>query len=231
MRGVLYLVWGSRLDALLERSIASLRQFHPDLPVHVHRGLDSPNPWQGLLQKSAMAQISPYSQTLYLDADTVILGNLDYGFEMAAQHGLACTHCESPWARRHTGLASKGDLTEFNTGVLFFSQKSRPLFDAWEKLAPTLDSSTIFLLSNGQRDKQDHDDQASFAAAVHETGFVPFVLPLNWNFRPKFFRTFFGPLKIWHDYYDVPLDIKKLCQNYQNPNSIIQFHEIAKIHR
>jgi hypothetical protein len=228
MRGVLYMVWGHGMDAMLERSLASLRQIHPDLPVHIERSEEPAEKWRGLLKKAAMARISPFEQTLFLDADTTVLGNLDYGFEMAARHGLACAHCESPWARRHQGLKETGDLVEFNTGVLFFGAKARPVLDAWERLVSTVDSSTVFVTPEGNLERQNFDDQASFAAAVKETEFVPFVLPLNWNFRPMFHRTFFGPLKIWHDYAAVPAELQRICQYYTWPNSIIQFHEIGK---
>ncbi len=228
MRGVFYMVWGNSMDAMLTRSIASLREIHPELPVHVHRGEDSPIPWKGLLQKAAMARLSPFEQTLFLDADTTILGKLDYGFEMAEQHGLACTLCESPWARRHTGLRDRGDMVEFSTGVLFFGPKSRQVFDAWERLIPTLDSSTVFVERNGAIGRQPYEDQASFALAVAEHEFVPFILPLNWNFRPTFHRTFFGPLKIWHDYDPVPQAMRAVCQYYSRPDAVITFHEVVK---
>ncbi|MEJ0070814.1 MAG: hypothetical protein WDO24_21130 [Pseudomonadota bacterium] len=40
-----------------------------------------------------MFEHSPFETTVYLDADTVVLGRLDYGFEMAERFGLACCHC------------------------------------------------------------------------------------------------------------------------------------------
>jgi len=35
---------------------------------------------------------------------------------------------------------------------------------------------------------------------VEESKFVPFVLPLNWNWRPPLQPLFFGPIKIYHMY-------------------------------
>ena len=35
-------------------------------------------------------------------------------------------------------------------------------------------------------------DQGSFAAALEEAKFSPFVLPLNWNFRANWQLSFFG---------------------------------------
>lgn len=226
MRGVCYVTWGDSINAELDRSMASLRSFHPSLPVHVERLADVTDPCEGLLLKARMFGLSPFSSTLFLDTDTVVLGHLDYGFEKAEQHGLACCICESPWARRHTGLRHEGDLVEYNTGVLFFAEEARPVFETWEKLAPALDSSTVVVQPDGTIARQAHDDQAAFALAVKQTGHVPFVLPMNWNFRPQFHRSFFGPLKIWHHFSDPWPDIQELCNYYRDPGSIIQFHEV-----
>lgn len=218
------MIWGDSLGPQLDRSIASLRRFHPDLPVHVERVQGVTDPFAGLLSKSRMAKISPFSTTLFLDADTIVLGNLNYGFERAERHGLACCICECPWARRHTGLRDHGDLVEYNTGVLFFAEKSRPIFDAWERLAPVLDSSTDYVTERGELGRQTHDDQAAFAAAVRETEQVPFVLPINWNFRPQFYRCFYGPLMIWHHRADPPKAVFDFAEYYRRTDAIIQFH-------
>src|SRR4051812_2760577 len=95
-RGVVYVVWGSRIDPVLDRSIKSVQRIHPELPIHVHR-LESGS----LRSKTCMGQISPFASTLYLDADTVVLDRLDFGFQKAEVFGLACAICEAPWMRRY----------------------------------------------------------------------------------------------------------------------------------
>src|SRR5437762_14278570 len=98
-RGGLYIVWGERAERYCERSIASFKRWHPDLPHHVVR-LPSTTDWcEGLLEKARMMNLSPFDETVFLDADTVVLDSLDFGFEKAQQHGLACSICECPWAR------------------------------------------------------------------------------------------------------------------------------------
>src|SRR5438067_9971407 len=96
-RGVLYVKWGNRLDHALARSVASLKAVHPDLPIHVHELPVA----SSLLDKANMFDWTPFQETLYLDVDTVVLGRLDYGFERAQRHTLACAICECPWARRY----------------------------------------------------------------------------------------------------------------------------------
>ena len=40
------------------------------------------------------------------------------------------------------------------------------------------------------------NDQAGFALAVQELGINPFVLPLNWNYRPRWEPSVYGPVKV-----------------------------------
>ena len=220
-RGVMYCVWGERPRKVLDRSIASLKKVHPELPVEVVE-LEDLKGTQSLLQKARMQEMSPFEETLFLDADTVILDRLDFGFEKAVQFGLACCICENPWARRYNKSIS-GDTIEYNTGVLFFSRKAEALFEGWKELSAKVDSSCQFL-ANGQMTYQPHNDQASFAMAVQQTQFFPFVLPFNWNFRPQIQKSFFGPIKIWHDYDNPPLLFYELAEYYKGPSSLIQYH-------
>lgn len=220
-RGVLYIVWGDRAEAALERSLKSLRQHHPELPVKIER-IAVTDPIEGLLQKARMMALSPFNETLFLDADTIVLGRLDFGFAKAAQYGLACCICECPWARRYQ-KSIKGDVVEYNTGVLFFTERAAPVFECWQKLAPAVDSSIVFI-GDGQVLRMPHADQCTFALSIEQTGFNPFILPPNWNFRPQFQYSFFGPLKIWHSYDTIPDNFLELMKYYEREDSIVQLH-------
>jgi hypothetical protein len=217
-RGVLYMKWGD-VDEILGRSTQSLRKYHPELPVHVH---ECP-PGSDLLVKTSMLDITPFDETLFLDIDTVVLGRLDYAFEKAARFGLACCICENPWARRHRGLADRGDMIEYNTGVLFFTRCARRVFDQWKQLAPQVDSTTEYLLYTGQQCVQPLDDQAAFALAVEQSGFSPFVLPLNWNWRPPIQNSFYGPIKIYHGYAPPVPSLEGWNQEQNKPGAMIKF--------
>lgn len=176
-----------------------------------------------LLEKSKMASLSPFESTLYLDADTVVLGNLDYAFERAEEFGLACCICECPWMRRYG--AELGDLIEYNTGVLFFTNQSRPVFDAWQELAGVCPSQSHFVTDDGREFTMPYEDQSGFARAVRQCRCNPYVLPLNYNFRPGFHREFFAPLKIWHYRLNAPaalFDRNAACENGTRPVSHIR---------
>ncbi len=219
-RGILYITWGNKSEDVLERSMASAARHHAELPIHVVRLPESAT----LLEKSKMFEMTPFEETLFLDADTVVLGRLDFGFEKAGRHGLACAICECPWARRYRGLA--GDLVEYNTGVLFFTETARQVFDAWRELAFTVDSAIPIFVD----DRLAHmplNDQAGFALSVERTGYLPYVLPINWNFRPRWHKSFFGPIKIWHDYREVYDDLADWNRIQSDERQVIQYNELA----
>lgn len=227
-RGVIYIVWGrdNKTERALERSKKSVNAIHPELPVEILR-LDADDPIKGLLLKARMFELSPFRETLYLDADTVVLGRLDFAFLKAQEFGLACCICECPWARRHGGV--HGETIEYNTGVLFFGEHAKPIFESWSRLAPQIDSSIIFHGPQGQMMRMPYDDQGSFAAAVEEVKFSPFVLPLNWNFRPNWQLSFFGPVKIWHDYAELPPFFDEMRKYYNQSEAIIQYHTAMRV--
>ena len=92
-RGVVYMVWGrnDKTERALERSRKSINAIHPELPVEVVR-VDANDPIKGLLEKARMFERSPFRETLFLDADTVVLGRLDFGFRKARDFVIRLLH-------------------------------------------------------------------------------------------------------------------------------------------
>lgn len=223
-RGILYVVWNGDhgTQNLLSRSVESVRAVHPELPIHVEQLPD----FACLLDKARLADFSPFSETLFLDSDTVVLDRLDYGFEKAREFGLACCINECPWARRYDGLKDRGDIRELNTGVLFFTRESAPVFDAWKIQVDTIDSRLIHMRTN-ERYVMPCNDQAAFASAVESMHWNPFILPLNWNFRPRWHQGPFGPVKIWHDVSPVPDDLLDWNTQQTATDCVIDFRRVA----
>lgn len=222
-RGIISIYWGDEAKLPIERLKASVKKFHPNLPHEIIKVEAPSGDPSSLNKKAAMLELSPFDETLFLDLDTVVLGNLNFGFEKAKKFGIAISICESPWGRRYPKIFS-GDEVEYNTGVIFFTKNAKVVFDKWMELAKTIDSSILGIAENGIY-RMSANDQGSFALAVEETGFNPFILPLNWNFRPIWHKSFFGPIKIWHDYTDPPIFFDQLTEYYSNPDSIIQYHQ------
>lgn len=222
-RGIITLVWGEKSNLPVDRLLASTKKYHPELPHHVIELNPQATGLSALHEKAKMFAVSPFDETLYLDSDTVVMGKLDFGFEKAKLHGLAVCICECPWARRYKNIFS-GDEVEYNTGVIFFTKSSASVFDVWLQNCRTLDASLLHLV-DGVPTVMPVNDQGTFAAAIEGTRTNPYVLPFNWNFRPTWNRSFFGPIKIWHDYSDPLSDIEKLNAYYASRSHVIQYHQ------
>ncbi len=92
-RGVCFIAYGDKAEREVQMSIATLRQFHT-LPYAVAGDKE----WMGWkpidqlpevdnIVKSRWAKVilnqwSPFTETLYLDADTRVQGDLTVGFDM-----------------------------------------------------------------------------------------------------------------------------------------------------
>jgi hypothetical protein len=222
-RGILYVLWGDKYQRQLDRSIRFVRKFYPDIPIDVLR----PDPKLGLLNKAqCIAEHNKWDETLYLDADTVVLGNLDYGFEMAKKNSMACCICECPWMRRYG--QDHMDLIEYSTGVIFYSREASMTLNqwaVWSKEEPTPRSQWMC----GEEVKgQANDDQYSFSRAIDALANYPFVLPLNYNFRPEFHNRFFLPIKIWHSPIEVPEIIEQHSEEVEAGKRLVTFCALSE---
>lgn len=222
VRGILLVVrhGGGGAQKLIERAINSARAVHPDLPIHLHQLA----PGVQFVEKRELPRLSPFEETLFLDVDALILDRLDFGFEMAARHGLACCIAECPWVRRHgMGQAAGGggvEQVEYHPGVLFFSRKGGAFFDRWAAfergLPQALDGKKPYRMMTPA-------DHVSFSLAIAEEARAPFILPSNWNFHPEHQRTWWGPIKIWREASDPPAAIVNFTKEQAKEEALIQY--------
>ena len=112
--------------------------------------------------------------------------------------------------------------------MLFFTRKAAPLFETWEAWAKKVDSTSYHLV-DGEVRVMPVNDQAAFAIAVEETGYAPFVLPLNWNFRPQWHLSHFGPIRIWHDAGNMPPELGDFSAEQDSPEDIIRYVSLAGV--
>jgi hypothetical protein len=203
--GALYMIWGhnEQCEKAWPRAVKSFESVHPELPYKVIRMPDDSD----LRCKARMFELSPFETTIYLDVDTVVLGRLDHAIKKAEQFGLAICVNPHPWAKRYDALHDRGEITEYDTGVIAFTKKARPVFEAW-RAGHDLNSRSYFQANDGIC-QMPVNDQCAFAHAIEETGYNPFVLPVNFNCHPRWQKTVFGPVKIWHDYRDVPEGLRQ----------------------
>ena len=185
-RGVIYIYWGNKLEAELQESLKSVSKYGYDYRVFK---LDESSHFG---HKSTMYDLSPFDTTLFLDTDTILLDNIDFGFEMAEKHGIAMTIAPGCYARRF--IPELTDHIEYNTGAMFFSKNDvvKKVYNTWKS----------------HSDEFPRSDQSSFTRAVYEHDFNVSVLPQNYNYRAGLNESqFFGPLKIWHSRLPLPINI------------------------
>lgn len=239
-RGILYLVWKGECDPsnVLARSLASVKHWHPELPYHVAEMPDGST----LLCKSKMYDLSPYDETLFLDADTTVMGKLDFGFAKAKQHGIACCINANPWQRRYYKIEQHPDEVEYSSGVVFFDKRweedygpnaetyseddlsrrsTQNVFHLWDSLDGTDTTCSYFHASDGVKHAP-YNDQALFSLAMQRLAFNPFVLPLNWNLYPRWQKHWWGPIKVLHGYDDIPESVVRWNAEQSNPDAVIQ---------
>lgn len=121
-RGVISIYWGDETKLPIERLKASLKRFHPELRHEIFKIEAPAGDDSSLNRKAAMHEMTPFDETLYLDIDTVVMGNLDFGFEKARAHGLALVINECPWAKRYHKILT---ATKLNTTPGLCSSPSR----------------------------------------------------------------------------------------------------------
>lgn len=153
-KGVLYVAYGSTARQEARYSAESLYRVHPDWPVLVISDtadvgwapsvawddLGTPGRWA----KVNLDTLTPWDQTLFLDADTRVYDRLDIGFNLLdkgwdvvivpsiPQGDDLLGHC-SEAERQATLWECQIDPLQLNTGVMWFgkSQRTKMLFRQW----------------------------------------------------------------------------------------------------
>ena len=72
-RGIISIYWGDESKLPIERLKASVKKFHPELPHEIIKVEAPGGEASSLNQKSAMLDLSPFDETLFLDLDTVVM--------------------------------------------------------------------------------------------------------------------------------------------------------------
>jgi len=149
-RGVLYVAYGAKAIAEATASLGTLRAFHDWPVVCIGDGLPGttriPHPNRGKPGRWAKVNLdllTPFDETLFLDADTRVHGALDAGFgllERGADIVLVPSRPQRHEALRHLLPVEREatlaevmlDPLQLNTGVLWFHRaRVAALFAAW----------------------------------------------------------------------------------------------------
>lgn len=156
-RGACYVAYGEPAIAEAQMSIRSLWASMPDLPVVVvsdqyvidgvtHIPMEQADRG-GRLAKLYLDQLSPFSETLYIDADTRVRRPMWAGFEVLRDGwDVAIAHSEHQGRRRmwHIGEEDREatyeacgceDVLQLQAGVMFFRQSAEvgEFFEVWRE--------------------------------------------------------------------------------------------------
>lgn len=147
-RGVCYVAYGYRAEAEASQAAASLLTWHSSWPVTViDRDRFPQQDRGGRWAKLNLDRLSPFEQTLYLDADTRVRGDLSAGFDVLGDgYDLALVPSSRqgsdllgncPPKDRDATSAALGcrELLGLQAGVFFvaWNERTRALWAAWRE--------------------------------------------------------------------------------------------------
>lgn len=146
-RGIIYIASGAPYVRDAERSARSAKKQHPDLPIALFSDVPSQDPafdlWFKIEDPHRRSKLdclprSPFRDTLYLDADTRVVGSIAEPFGLLDRCDLAGCHVENRHPRssataRLTGPHVDPAFTGLNGGVLYYrmSDRMRLFLEKW----------------------------------------------------------------------------------------------------
>ncbi len=146
-KGIVYIAVGAAFVKDAERSARSARQRHPGLPICLFSDVASREPvfdlWFEIKDAHRRSKLdcimrTPFDKTLYLDADTRVIGSIEEPFGLLDRYDLAACHVEN----RHPVTSATARLTPekvdpgftgFNGGVFYYrmNDQMRRFFESW----------------------------------------------------------------------------------------------------
>jgi len=180
--GVIYAAEGPDYAALACQSAASLRAIDPDLPIHLFSdqadlsfAFDAVHPIPQTCQRAKIAAMaaSPFERTLFLDCDTLVVGQVREGFDILERFDLAIAHdvrrsselIETGWKADAPAL-----FCQHNSGVLFF-RRSAAIDGFLADWATAFDHAAL------------ERDQITLKDLLWQSDLRFWVLPPEWNLR------------------------------------------------
>lgn len=146
-----------------------------------------------------------FDTTLYLDCDTIILKNLDFGFDCAEKYDMSLCIDTSRAKNKFADLKTStnidpsllsdypADLPAYNSGVVFF--KSCDVVDDIVNRCNFINSKYNMW-----------SDQLTLSLSLWDLNKNPFVLNQAWNHRPAYIK---DELFIYHYIYDCNFELIK----------------------
>jgi hypothetical protein len=214
-RGVIYVAFGQKYVSEALVSAASLKRHMPELPVTLFSDADIACPdvdqvvraqpddsLPGCAAKIRHVAASPYEQTLFLDTDTYVCGDLGELFALLDAFHLAAAH--APTRAVYEIETVPDSFPEFNTGVILFrrSPAVEAVLSSWADLfsrhRERLDRETMRWLHPADRRWHALNDQGAFREALYRSRLRVATLPPEYNCRFSVPGFVDGPVRILH---------------------------------
>lgn len=201
--GVFYVATGEKHRVMTCRAIESLKKTNPAIAVSVFT--DKPEDFASVRNSLDAIHLftepahnyrdklwgfvrAPYERCVFLDSDTVVVGDISELFELLERFDFAAAHAPGRSGARIHDYEDKSipsSFVQFNTGVVCFRRTPAVLaaFEEWRRIY-------------GENPRHRHD-QPSLRAALYESQLSLYVLPPEYNFLEGC-AYFSGPVKIVH---------------------------------
>ena len=209
--GIIYYTYGNKFPPDLQKSVNSVRQWNKylkiawitEIPNHPKKNIfdvvieSKSNKKYGWHKRTESLLLTPFDVTLHLDSDTVILGNLSYGFEKAEKFNIALCHAPAYYGGTFCTNPAKNiyplhkEQIVYNAGVIFYKKSEM----TWEVINKWIEYNDNYNVAQ---------DQVGLSNSFEKLDFNPFVLSRSWNFRGGLQSDGHGPMKIWHSHKNVP---------------------------
>jgi hypothetical protein len=201
-RGILYSATGPRFVAEAVESAASSLRFNAiphlifcDVPPEgaVPDGVEC-SPFErcgnAFLDKIKNMRRSPFVETLFMDTDTYVAGNLDDVFELLSRFDVAAAH--APGYTKCDDRGQSEAFYEFNTGVIAFRKTPavEAFLEAWDRQHAAWRANPPFVLLG--------KDQSAFRRVLWDSALAFYVLSPEYNYRSIFPGRLVGRAKVIH---------------------------------
>jgi lipopolysaccharide biosynthesis glycosyltransferase len=148
-----------------------------------------------------------YDSFVFRDADTIVLIDIDQGFEKAEKHGIAAVQATAYGLEHYLGFKkilnevgiNSREILQYNSGVIFFTRSP----SAWRVLKKWHE-----FCSAADRDEPAWGDQPYLTLALELLGFNPYTLSIAYNYR-NFGELVSGRIRVWHSHTPPPEDVNR----------------------
>lgn len=235
-QGVIYVVIGERFVDEALRSVASLKERSPGLPVtfFTNQAVTSPlvdqvieletSGYHPTLKPRCMAR-STYERTLFLDTDTYVCGDLRGMFAVLDRFDVAAAHANIavPGSARAILPDVVAQVPEafiqYNSGMILF-RRSPHVSEFLESWAALIERNERIAHERGARHRR---DQTALREALYLSPLQICTLPREYNCRYHYLGFLVDEVKILHGRRDNPEGVARQLNRSVRPRIFINY--------